>query len=154
MDQYQWLGFLIGAVLLIFVGTLAGVILWLIATGKINLEKLISEPNGDASLSRFQFLIFTFIIVMSLFYLTATSSEFPDVPAQILGLLGISGGSYVVSKGIQTSRDTHMEELEVTKTDLAPPDPTRTGSARTSSARTSSARTGSARTDSKKPLRY
>jgi hypothetical protein len=34
------------------------------------------------------------------------------VPKEILALLGISGGSYVISKGIQTSRD--VSEMEVT----------------------------------------
>jgi hypothetical protein len=32
--------------------------LWLILVGKIDLTGLISEPNGEASLSRFQFLVF------------------------------------------------------------------------------------------------
>jgi hypothetical protein len=27
-----------------------------------------------------------------------------DIPNQVLGLLGISGGSYVISKGIQLNR--------------------------------------------------
>ncbi len=47
--------------LVVFVGLLAGIILWKILTGRIDLTKLVSETNGDASMSRFQFLVFTFV---------------------------------------------------------------------------------------------
>ena len=100
----------IGWILTIFISILALIILWLIVTGKIDLRLLISEKDGAASLSRFQFLVFTFVIAMSLFYLIALQGKYPDIPGDILALLGISGGSYVVSKGIQTSRDVGMVE--------------------------------------------
>ena len=99
-----------GWILTIFLGVLALILLWRIATGDIDLHFLISDENGWASLSRFQFLVFTFVIAMSLFYLIATKGGYPEIPNQILALLGISGGSYVVSKGIQTSRDVGMTE--------------------------------------------
>ncbi|MBA7694191.1 hypothetical protein ES703_102798 [subsurface metagenome] len=67
-------------------GCLALIILYFIITGKINLEKLICEPNGDASMSRLQFLIFTFVIAISL-YLIIIGKD----PLEILILLGISG---------------------------------------------------------------
>jgi hypothetical protein len=86
----------------------------LIIIGRINLDKLISEPNGDASLSRFQFLIFTFVIAVGLLLIIVQTQDFPPVPGQILALLGISGGSYVISKGIQTSRDLGLKN-SVTK---------------------------------------
>jgi len=77
---------------------------------------LISDANGDASLSRFQFLVFTFVVAMSLFYLIVikTPPDYPAIPNQILALLGISGGSYVLSKGIQTgsATDTADDETE------------------------------------------
>jgi hypothetical protein len=80
----------------------------------INLENLISDEKGDASLSRFQFLIFTFVIAMSLFYLIITfeprPAKFPEISTGILGLLGISGGSYILAKGIQASRDINLEK--------------------------------------------
>lgn len=100
----------IGWILTIFLSALALLLLWLIATGKIDLRLLISEKDGIASLSRFQFLIFTFVIAMSLFYLIAIKGDYPNIPGEILALLGISGGSYVVSKGIQTSRDVGIVE--------------------------------------------
>jgi uncharacterized BrkB/YihY/UPF0761 family membrane protein len=105
------LGLVIGWILTVFLGLLGAVILWLILTGRIDLTGLISEPKGEASLSRFQFLVFTFVIAMSLFYLivTRTPPGYPEIPNQILALLGISGGSYVVAKGIQTSRDIGLK---------------------------------------------
>jgi hypothetical protein len=89
---------------------------------EIDLSKLIAEANGDASTSRFQFLIFTFVVAGSYFLmvvwsLTAANNaalipminngtlHLPDIPAGVLGLIGISGGSYLVSKGIQKSAE-------------------------------------------------
>jgi len=94
-----------GWILCIFIGLLGAVIIWKIFTGDIDLTQLISEPTGDASLSRFQFLIFTFVIALSLFLViaAATPPHFPDIPGTVLTLLGISGSSYLVSKGIQYS---------------------------------------------------
>ncbi len=92
-------------IMVIFVGALAAILLWKIYTGKIDLTKLISEANGDASMSRFQFLIFTFVIALMWIYLFfyVGDGTFPNIPPGVLGLMGISGGSYVVSKGIQKS---------------------------------------------------
>src|SRR5713226_4212411 len=94
----------IGWALAIFIILLELAIVLLIATGKIDLKHLLSEPTGDASMSRFQLLIFTFVIALSLFLVIVgdgTDPHFPLViPGGILALLGISGSSYLVSKGI------------------------------------------------------
>jgi len=94
-----------GIVVVVFLGLLGLAIVVLIAKGKISLNKLVSESNGDASMSRFQFLVFTFVIALSLFLIIVSkpTPEFPAVPPDILALLGISAGSYLVSKGIQFS---------------------------------------------------
>lgn len=96
----------IGWILTVFVGVLAAVLLYLMVTRKIDLKSLISDENGDASIARFQFLVFTFVIAMSLFYLTASKTPvgYPEIPNQILALLGISGGSYVVAKGLEKGK--------------------------------------------------
>lgn len=103
-----------GYILCIFIGLLAGTIVWFIWTNKINLSALISETNGDASLSRFQLLIFTFVVAVSLFYLVEQRANsktagiegtFPDIPTGVLTLLGISASTYAVGKGISYSRD-------------------------------------------------
>jgi hypothetical protein len=96
---------LAGSVVVGVIGLIGFTIVLWIWQGKINLSKVISESNGDASLSRLQFLIFTLVISLSLFLIVAGSKPlaFPSIPAEILTLLGISGSSYLVSKGIQFS---------------------------------------------------
>jgi hypothetical protein len=109
------LALVIGCVITIFVGVLEIFILIFIWEGTwnlkpdkqrgINLNMLLSENTGDASLARFQLLIFTFVIAMSL-VLIITSNKPPafptSIPDQILGLLGISSTSYVLGKALQT----------------------------------------------------
>lgn len=106
MDAFQLVGIVAGWVLVVFVGSLCAILLYWILTGKINISRIISEPNGDASLSRLQFLIFTVVISMSLFLVTMETKPapaLPTIPDTVMMLLGISGSSYLVSKGIQFS---------------------------------------------------
>ncbi len=56
-----------------------------------------------ASLSRFQFLIFTFIVAGLFLLLSIEAGAFVEVPPTVLGLIGISGGSFIVSKGISSN---------------------------------------------------
>ena len=116
----MWVAKLVAAWIAVVVGLLAGIILWKIWSGKIDLAKLISEADGDASMSRFQFLIFTFVIALMWLYLFFYKDwgGFVDIPGGVLALLGISGGSYVVSKGIQK---THETEVAKAKADAARP---------------------------------
>ena len=74
-----------------------------IATGKIDISLLIAEDGGGASMSRFQLLIFTFVIGLSFFLVVVCECKLPDVPANVLALLAISATTYGVSKGIQAS---------------------------------------------------
>ena len=102
----ETLAFVAALIVVIFIGAAGSIILWQMAFGPINLEKLISEDDGTASLSRFQFLVFTFVIAMSLLLIVIGQKppHFPtSISPDVLGLLGISGGSYVISKGIQKS---------------------------------------------------
>ncbi|MDE0852996.1 MAG: hypothetical protein OSA97_01055 [Nevskia sp.] len=100
----------VGFTLCAFLGFLGFLIIWKIASGDIDLSKLISDPNGDASISRLQLLIFTFVVAFSLFWVTLSTKQFPAVPGTILSLLGISATSYLVSKGIQFSNEAGVEE--------------------------------------------
>lgn len=95
-------------IMVVFIGILTGIVLWKIVTGAIDLKMLVSEENGQASMSRFQFLIFTFAVVLMWIYLFLCKggTEFVPIPETVLGLLGISGGSYVASKGIQKGYET------------------------------------------------
>jgi hypothetical protein len=113
-----------GWVVVAFVGLFGLIFLIRVLQDRIVLNKLISEPNGDASLSRLQFLIFTFVIAMSLFLIIVGQKggpAFPEIPAGIMALLGISGGSYLVSKGIQFSNPAGVTGARPTLMLSAPP---------------------------------
>jgi len=92
-------------ILCIFLGLLAAKLLVMIWRDEINLTSLVSETNGDASMSRLQLLIFTFVIAISFFYLVLKNNYFPWVSDGVLTLLGISASTYAVGKGISYSRD-------------------------------------------------
>jgi len=74
-----------------------------IASGTIDISKILEdkEAGGGASMSRFQLLIFTFVIAISLFLIVVNTGQFPDkIPPEVLTLLGISATTYAVGKGI------------------------------------------------------
>jgi len=102
-------------VVIVFIAALGVVILYKIFVGQIDLSTVLDEmtdkPNGagpapkpKASLSRLQMLLFTFVIAGLYLTLCLEAGQLLDIPNQVLGLLGISGGSYVVSKGIQANK--------------------------------------------------
>src|SRR5215471_19074358 len=85
-----------------------------IASGKIDISRLLEEKGangekgGGASMSRFQLLIFTFVIALSLFLIVVNTGAFPDkIPPEVLTLLGISATTYAVSKGIQAGSQSN-----------------------------------------------
>jgi len=117
-------------VVVAFIALLALIILYKIFNGTIPLTGLLNEPvgadtavataaaasaanppaqaavvtiQGKASLSRLQLLLFTFVIAGLYLTLCLEAGSMVDIPNQVLGLLGISSGSYAVSKGIQMS---------------------------------------------------
>ncbi len=104
-----WGFVLLGIILLGF----AAMVLWKIFTGAIDISALISEPKADptnpnetakGSLSRFQFLIFTFVIAGLYTILCIESGALIEIPDSVLLLLGISGGSFIISKGIGSQK--------------------------------------------------
>lgn len=107
-----------GWLICLIVGLIGAIVLWKMADGTINLSRLISEPNGDASVSRLQLLIFTFVVALSLFLVivsncgTGKCPAFPPIPSGVLSLLGISASSYLVSKGIQFSDKGGIEDRD------------------------------------------
>lgn len=106
-----------GWVVLGFISLLGLLVLYNIYIGRIDLSRLISEPTGDASMSRFQLLIFTFVIGASLFLVIASAkggAQFPaTIPQGVLVLLGISSSSYLVSKGIQFSNADGVKDRKI-----------------------------------------
>lgn len=110
-----------GWIAIIFTGGLGALVLFLIFTGKINLEKLLSEDDGKASLSRLQFLIFTYVIAMGLLVVIFNTGSIPEIPEGVYYLLGISGGSYVGSKITQKTTQQSTESSNATQTAVQPP---------------------------------
>ncbi len=90
-----------GVLILIFL--FGFMILAAIASGKIDISRLLSEDGGGASMSRFQLMIFTFVIALSFFLIVICNCKFPEIRSDVLALLGISATTYGVSKGIQAS---------------------------------------------------
>jgi hypothetical protein len=60
-----------------------------------------SAAVTKASLSRFQFLVFTFVIGGLFLLLSIRAGTFVDIPTNVLGLLGLSAGSYLVSQAVK-----------------------------------------------------
>jgi hypothetical protein len=105
------------AVFAVIVLLFALMVLWKIFNDEISLRGLLAEPAdaptestrrapvyGKASLARFQFLIFTFVIAGLYLLLSIEAGTFVDIPNNVLGLLGISGGSFLVSKGMSNNQ--------------------------------------------------
>lgn len=105
--SFHLLALVMGWTITILIAAFAIGIIYKMLKGDINLQYLISGADGDASLSRFQFLIFTFVIGLGLFLIilsTHPDPAFPTtIPGGILALLGISGGSYVTSKAVDAN---------------------------------------------------
>jgi hypothetical protein len=116
------------ALILIFV--LGVAVLLEIASGRMDLSQLLSEIGGGASMSRFQLLIFTFVIGLSFFLIVAETGKFPAVPAEVLTLLGISASTYAVSKGITASARTDSSKAPPPSAPSAPPSAAPKGEAR------------------------
>jgi hypothetical protein len=102
-------------VIIIFIGVLGIILLYKMLMGQIDLSTVLDEmtdkpsatepaPKPKASLSRLQMLVFTFVIAGLYLTLCLEAGQLLDIPNQVLGLMGISGGSYVVSKGIQANK--------------------------------------------------
>lgn len=105
------LAFVIAIVVTVIILAIGLVIAWKMLTDKIDISSLLEEPDSSkASISRFQFLLFAFVVAGLLLMLSIESGAFVEVPQSVLILLGISGGGYVASKTIQAG---------VTKTKIA-----------------------------------
>jgi hypothetical protein len=101
----MYLFWLLSIILLLF----AAIVLWRIYKKEIDLTGLLAETPGPgqppgstkASLSRFQFLLFTFVVAGLFLLLSIEAGTFVDIPTNVLGLLGVSGGSYLISKAVK-----------------------------------------------------
>jgi len=106
-DPMDHLKVVAGYTILILVFFYGLMILIAMARGTINLKYLVSDADtGHASMARFQLLIFTFVIALSLFLIIVGNNKqlrFPEIPNQVLTLLGISASTYAVGKHLQNA---------------------------------------------------
>jgi hypothetical protein len=79
---------------------------------QIDLSALLNEANGDASMSRFQLLIFSLVIAVGLYIYILNHMALPDIPDSVLKLLGISASTYAAGKGISFSRPEGVMKSE------------------------------------------
>jgi hypothetical protein len=98
-----WLTIAVGVIVCVFLGGVALRILWLMWNDKIDLSAIVSETNGDASMSRLQLLLFTFVIAVSILMMVENKMAFPEISNGVLMLLGISASTYAVGKSISYS---------------------------------------------------
>jgi hypothetical protein len=88
------------------------VVIYKIATDKIDLGSLIRDRTtggvAKTSIARFQLLVFTLTIAGLYTILSIESGILVEVPDGTLALLGISGGSFLLSKSIGKSKTTPL----------------------------------------------
>jgi hypothetical protein len=116
-QSISWWGFVVISIILL---GFAALVLWKIFSDPNALNGLLSEPPGPnddpaypkASLSRFQFLIFTFVIAGLYLLLCIEAGTLIEIPGNVLALLGISGGTYVVSKTVASSEHKTQAEIK------------------------------------------
>jgi hypothetical protein len=93
-----------GFVFLLIMGALCVMLLIKTWTNQIDLSSLLDEANGDASMSRFQLLVFSLVVAVGVFLFILKNLTLPDIPQSILTLLGISASTYAAGKRISFSR--------------------------------------------------
>lgn len=120
---WSWISAIVAIAITLVIVSFALVVAWKLLIGKIDLTYLLSEPADPrsqqtppdhdappdipkASISRFQFLIFTFVIAGVYLVLCLEAGRFVDIPENVILLLGVSGTSYAASKGIKAASDS------------------------------------------------
>ena len=120
---WTWISVAVAIAIALVIVAFALIVAWKLLTGKIDLTYLLAEPADPqsqqtppdhdappdipkASISRFQFLIFTFVIAGVYLVLCLEAGRFVDIPQNVILLLGVSGTSYAASKGIKAAADT------------------------------------------------
>lgn len=110
----------IGIAFMVIMGLLCIMLLVKMWRNEINLCSLLEEANGQASMSRFQLLIFTLVVAVGLFLYILHTMSLPVIPNSILILLGISASTYATGKAISFSR---VEGVTRQTARAAPPPP-------------------------------
>ncbi|HXS12308.1 MAG TPA: hypothetical protein VN734_06370 [Acidobacteriaceae bacterium] len=114
----------IGIAFIVIMGALCLMLLIKMWRNEINLCSLLEEANGQASMSRFQLLIFTLVVAVGVFLSILHTLTLPDIPNSVLILLGISASTYAAGKGITFSRpEGLMRQPGGCSEPVAPPAP-------------------------------
>jgi hypothetical protein len=126
---WTWVSAAVAIAIALVIVVFALAVAYRLLRGDIDLRYLLAEPTGPlppgadpteppaepkASVSRFQFLIFTFVIAGVYLVLCLESGRFVDIPENVILLLGVSGTSYAASKGIKAAADTSQRNAAVT----------------------------------------
>ncbi|HEX9963274.1 MAG TPA: hypothetical protein VGB00_20245 [Pyrinomonadaceae bacterium] len=118
VDWIKTVFVVMGWILSVFLGLLCVAFIKKFFDPKFDLIFLICDAEGKPSMARFQNLIFTVVIAMGLFYLIGIKSEFPAIHNGIWVLLGISAGTFAVTKTLEETKSTRMIELNLRKKEL------------------------------------
>jgi hypothetical protein len=117
----------IGIAFMVIMGLLCVMLLIKMWRNEINLCSMLEEANGQASMSRFQLLIFTLVVAVGLFLSILHTLTLPDIPNSILILLGISASTYAAGKGITFSRPEGLIRQPRADCPPSPPPPSTVG---------------------------
>jgi hypothetical protein len=110
----------IGIAFMVIMGLLCVMLLVKMWRNEINLCSLLEEANGQASMSRFQLLVFTLVVAVGVFLSILHTLTLPEIPNSILTLLGISASTYAVGKGISFSRPEGLMRQSAPRVPPAP----------------------------------
>ena len=103
-----------GTIIVLF----AAAVLYQIGSGGIPLAGIISEPEDGpshmgkpkASLSRFQFLIFTFVVAGLFLMLSIEAGRMVEIPTNVLVLIGLSGTGFLAGKAVTNAAQAPQDE--------------------------------------------
>ena|ERR1700761_956744 len=123
MHRVDYLLVPIGIAFILLMGVLCVMLLIKMWKNEIDLSCLLEEANGQASISRFQLLIFSLVVAVGVFLSILHTMRLPEIPNSVLILLGISASTYAAGKGISFSRVEGVLKQPPTITPVAPPPP-------------------------------
>ena len=123
MHRVDYLLVPIGIAFILLMGVLCVMLLIKMWKNEIDLSSLLEEANGQASISRFQLLIFSLVVAVGVFLSILHTMRLPEIPNSVLILLGISASTYAAGKGISFSRVEGILKQPPTPTPVAPPPP-------------------------------
>jgi len=108
---------------LVIMGLLCVMLLQKMWKNEIDLSTLLKEANGDASMSRFQLLVFSLVVAVGIFLYMLNNLKLPVIDQSILTLLGISASTYAAGKGISFSRPEGVTKPSMQNPPHPPPPP-------------------------------